>query len=310
MGALSERLSDEVGDVDARSSAVGQEVQRLALPAVGASAPQARRALRALLHGTSYDDRADDAVLALSELVTNAVLHGREPLTVLLDRDGARLRVEVSDGSPLGPSFSMLDPTAVTGRGLLLVSSCADRWGVEPTADGKRVWFEVDAAPAGAPGKDVDVDALLASWGEELEDPADEVVRVVLTDLDTGLMARSEAHVDALLRELALMADAGSCPPAARRLADRVQVAAAEVEALRAEVKRQLTLAVAGEQCQLDVTLTITRVDADTVRDFAAVVDEADRLTRTGELLLEPADRRLSEVRQRYLRRIVAQLAS
>ena len=36
------------------------------------------------------------------------------------------------DGSPVSPSFSMLDPTAVTGRGLMLISAASDRWGVDP----------------------------------------------------------------------------------------------------------------------------------------------------------------------------------
>ena len=53
------------------------------------------------------------------------------------------VRAEVSDASPVTRSFSMLDQTAVTRRGLLLISAVSDRWGVEPSPSGKVVWFEL-----------------------------------------------------------------------------------------------------------------------------------------------------------------------
>lgn len=269
------------------------------------AAADARRALRDLLHGTAFEERCEDAALALSEVVTNAVLHGREPLSLRLHLAGDVLRAEVRDGSPLSPSFSMLDPAAVTGRGLLLVATVSDRWGVEPVEDGKAVWFEMDLDSLDGP---LDVDDLLASWGEDVDDPGQEVVKVVITELDVPLTARSEAHVEALLRELAIVSTSDECAPELKLVAERVLTAAAAVEALRAEVKQQLSRAVLEDVGQIDVVLRVTRIDADTVRAFLRAVDDADRLSRRGELLTQPAPKELSEARERYLQRVVNQL--
>ncbi|MCW2606109.1 MAG: ATP-binding region ATPase domain protein [Frankiales bacterium] len=290
----------------AREQGATTGVVRLDLGAQPRAASDARRALDALLHGTPFEEHGERAALALSELVTNAVLHGHEPVSLQLCTAGDVLRAEVRDGSPLTPSFNMLDPNAVTGRGLLLVASVSDRWGLEPGRSGKTVWFEIDLR-SDETGP-LDVDDLLASWGEDVDDPGQEVVKVVLTELDVPLTARSEAHVEALLRELALVATSDDCAPALQLVAERVLQAAVEVEALRAEVKQQLSRAVLAGVAQLDVVLRVTRIDAETVRDFARAVDEADRLSRRGELLTQPAPPELSQARERYLQRVVNQL--
>lgn len=281
---------------------------RLELAAHPQSAPAARHAVRRLLAGSPLAARSDDAELAVSELVSNAVLHGRKPLEVVLSLDATRLRVEVHDGSSTGPAFSMLDAAAVTGRGLVLVASCTDRWGVEPTPRGKAVWFEVGPQPAQE--QEVDVDALLAAWADDLVDPADEVVKVVLTNLDVHLVARSEAHVEGLLRELALLVASGTADAAARQVAGRVLRAAAAVEQLRAEVRRQVTAALSSGQAVVDVVLEVTRVDAETVRGFSSAADDADRLSRAGSLLTQPAPHELSDARRAWLLRTVRQLDS
>lgn len=281
----------------------------LELSAAPAAVPAARAALRELLAGSTLAHRLADAELALSELVTNAVLHGRDTLSVRLVLAHGDLRAEVRDASPVSPSFSMLDPTAVTGRGLLLISALCDRWGVEPSVPGKVVWFELQST------RDVqtvlDVDALLASWGDELAlDPADECVRVVLTDLDVPLVARAEAHVEALLRELALVLSADATPEADRRPAGRAVSAAAAVDAVRADLRHQVAVALSRGSSRLDVELTVRRRDAEAVRDLMHALDEADRLSRTGRLLLVPVPAELSDARRAYLCRILAQLGS
>ena len=275
--------------------------------------PEAVRTARALLGdavaGTPFAARLEDGELALSELVTNALLHGRDPIVLTLRVGPDLLRAEVCDANPVSPSFSMLDQTAVTGRGLLLISAVADQWGVDPAPSGKLVWFELHMG--GDVQDRLDVDALLASWGDELgEDPALEDVRVVLTDLDVELVARAEAHVEALLRELALVLTSDHGTPADRRTASNVLAAAAAVEPVRADLRRQLSVAVAHDAQRVDVTITIRREDAEVVRDFTHAVDDADRLSRTGRLLTAPTPVELSDVRRSYLRRILAQLGS
>lgn len=291
-----------------RADVVAQ--REIALRAVADAAPVARAALRELLADSPFAARTDDGELALSELVTNAVLHGRDPIVLRLVRTADCVRVEVADGSPISPSFSMLDPTAVTGRGLMLISAASDRWGVDPDDEGKRVWFELHEGGADVM-READVDALLAAWGDDLdEDPAHEQVRVVLTDLDTDLLARAEAHVEGQLRELCLLAGEQGLPDGVDRVVRAVLSAAAGMECLRAELKHQLAVAVSAGQPLVDLTLTVRREDAELIRDFAHAVDEADRLSRAGTLLTTPAPPELSAARQGYLRRLLGALAS
>lgn len=267
----------------------------LALTPTFSAAAEVRSAMREAVAGTAFEARLPDAEIAVSEIVTNAVLHGREPITVTIALEES-LRVEVTDGSAVSPTFSFLDPTAVTGRGLLLVSAVADRWGVEPHDEGKTVWIELGSAAPTADAE-ADVDALLASWGDALAvDPAHECVRVVLTDLDVAALVASETHDEGVLRELAL---AGT--------ASQVLVAAERFEAARTSIKQQVTVAVHRSQELVDIELSITRGDAELVRDYRAAMEAADRLCASGELLLEPHD---TSLRTSYLNRILAQLGS
>ena len=90
-------------------------------------------------------------VLLTSELVTNAVVHGRDPVLLLLVVDDDRLRVEVTDGEPRMPDGpGKPAERAESGRGLLILDRLADRWGSHPrpTPPGKVVWFEVRHPPA------------------------------------------------------------------------------------------------------------------------------------------------------------------
>jgi anti-sigma regulatory factor (Ser/Thr protein kinase) len=89
------------------------------------------------------DDRCDDALLLTSELVTNAVLHGRSEVCVEISVPSDRLRVAVLDENSRHPMPVPEDPNALDGRGLALVDALAERWGVEERPMGKAVWFEL-----------------------------------------------------------------------------------------------------------------------------------------------------------------------
>lgn len=115
---------------------------------------EVRRALRELLrHCRKPDtadtaDTADVAELLASELVTNALIHTDHGAVVTATVEASTLRVEVRDfvaGVPV-PAEAATDPDASTstnGRGLLLVQSLADAWGVRTQGVGKVVWFEL-----------------------------------------------------------------------------------------------------------------------------------------------------------------------
>jgi anti-sigma regulatory factor (Ser/Thr protein kinase) len=89
----------------------------------------------------------DQVVLLTSELVTNAVLHGRGPVELRIEDDGRLIRIEISDGhpDPLPRDGDRPPDTQQSGRGLLIVDSLADRWGyrLHRAPPGKTVWFEL-----------------------------------------------------------------------------------------------------------------------------------------------------------------------
>ncbi len=85
------------------------------------------------------------AELALSEIVTNAVVHGRPPIIVEVRALPDRLHVSVTDGSPALPRADETHLDATGGRGLAIVAAVAGAWGCEPDplGRGKRIWFSV-----------------------------------------------------------------------------------------------------------------------------------------------------------------------
>ena len=87
---------------------------------------------------------ARDAILLVSEMVTNAIVHGRAPIHLRLSRAREHLLVEVDDTATAVPR--KLRPTAddVHGRGLQLVAMMADEWGTRPIRDGKSVWCALE----------------------------------------------------------------------------------------------------------------------------------------------------------------------
>ncbi|MET0740502.1 MAG: ATP-binding protein [Candidatus Nanopelagicales bacterium] len=111
---------------------------------------QVRRA-RGLVHGFVVEGRlptdADVAVLLTSEIVTNALRHGRAPFRLTVEAVDGTLRVEVRDAGGNGrPTVRGATPEDLGGRGLALVDTLADAWGWQP--DGTRgtvVWFELTA---------------------------------------------------------------------------------------------------------------------------------------------------------------------
>lgn len=114
------------------------------------------RSARAFVVGVVASDGmgqlAERAALVTSELASNAVLHARSDFVVHVGAIGRSVRVAVFDRSDALPVDRGFDTAAVTGRGLSIVESLADRWGVEVIADGtgKWVWAELD--PGAGPG--------------------------------------------------------------------------------------------------------------------------------------------------------------
>jgi anti-sigma regulatory factor (Ser/Thr protein kinase) len=123
-------------------------VQRTETRSFGAdiAAPRlARRFVADTLRAWEFDELLDDALLVVSELATNAILHGRADFTVRVHQAGQRVRIGVYDTADSAPVQIEAPALAVNGRGLALVASVSDQWGCDRARDGKTVWADLPA---------------------------------------------------------------------------------------------------------------------------------------------------------------------
>ena len=273
--------------------------------------PRARRLTRSALSG-EWADIAPDVELVVSELVTNATLHGDPPIRVtLLASD--RLRVEVHDQGREAPILLQRNTEAMTGRGLSMVSALSVAWGVEPApTGGKVVWAELGggspgrAAPPGRPGQDIE--ALLAAWSDEEEPPVTFTVR--LGAVSTELLLSAKAHIDNVVRELTLLREGEAArgrrlPPDLEAL---IQTVTVDFAAARAEIKRQAAAAASRGDELTDLELHLPPAVGDAGERYLAALDQADRYARASDLLTLAPPRVHRIFRQWYVGSVVEQL--
>jgi len=133
------------GDTQPQPSQLRQRLGRADLKAV----PEARRALRELLRHWGRPGRSEIAELLTSELVTNALIHTDHDAVLIATVEPHGLRVEVRDFVARRPRLRVpIADDGTHGRGLVLVQSLADAWGVRAHGVGKAVWFELAAEAA------------------------------------------------------------------------------------------------------------------------------------------------------------------
>jgi len=124
--------------------AKGADTVRIWLDPLASSAPAARRFASCTLRRWGATEVIELVQLLTSELLTNAAIHARSRVELVLNRRAAALRVEVHDGDATIPT------RAGECRGLVLIDALADRWGATGRGRGKVVWFEI-AGPAVEP---------------------------------------------------------------------------------------------------------------------------------------------------------------
>ena len=95
---------------------------------------------------------ADDLVLMTSELVTNAMLHGRPPIDLRLRFTGTEVVLEIQDRAAYRPHRRRAEDDDEHGRGLQIVAALADRWGSRASGSGKSVWLSRQLPREDAPG--------------------------------------------------------------------------------------------------------------------------------------------------------------
>lgn len=119
----------------------------ITLPREGAARAARRLVAQCCSEAGAGPDLASSVALLTSEVVTNALLHGRGLVRLSFSADRTRVRVEVGDDDPAHPRVPEQLGGAESGRGMLIVAALASDWGVVDVPGGKVVWFELVAQP-------------------------------------------------------------------------------------------------------------------------------------------------------------------
>lgn len=135
-----------VAPPDAVSTESGR-ARSMTLPCTPRAARAARGFVSELIYQWGWAALCEDAVEVVSELVTNALLHGKtcDAIDVRCYEDDGALWFEVDDRSSTVPTMRTTDADLTAseqGRGLLLVDELTTDWGWRCTASGKTVWAQ------------------------------------------------------------------------------------------------------------------------------------------------------------------------
>jgi len=190
--------------------------EALPLDSAPSAVADARRWVLGLCRELGRDDLLDCAELGVSELVTNAILHGQAPINVRVRGTREHPRIEVYDasrrppvigGGPVEntPDDDDLDEFLTTfGRGLSMVSMASVAWGATIERGGKIVWFE----PAGSLQEDGYREGVIDVLHDDSQkwEPSPDSVTVRLLDVDLKLFLSVLTQYNNLRRELRLLA--------------------------------------------------------------------------------------------------------
>ncbi|MFD8467496.1 SpoIIE family protein phosphatase [Streptomyces cyaneofuscatus] len=159
-GPLADRREDDIAVLVLRRerARVPQTPMRRSVLTIAQAEPErisvGRQLVRELLHDWKDPEQVDSAVLMVSEMATNVLVHTDGDALMAAEVSGERgerrLRVEVADASDELPHKRRPGEMASSGRGLVLMEMLADAWGVDPRGEGKSIWFELyEAGGAG-----------------------------------------------------------------------------------------------------------------------------------------------------------------
>lgn len=277
------------------------------LPAHPASVGEARRVVSRLLSGAEREDLVDAATLLVSEVVTNALLHAGTDIHVAAEVTDEGLRVEVADGSSHLPVLRSYPATAGTGRGMVMLESMVDDWGVSRNRDGKTVWFELTGSEGPAH----------SGTADRRQDTDGSGVLVELRNVPLLLHMAWREHAETLLREY-LLARLGNSESG-----DDVAIAqhadATDAIALLEEAIPDVDVGLEPDQLMQNATeprvsserLTL-HVPSESVAHFGTLdesIERALRMSREGLLLTPPTEPEIQTFRRWVCDQVAGQAA-
>jgi len=247
------------------------------------------------LKTTGHGELVETAVLLVSEAVTNSVLHAGTEIRLRCHPKGSGVRIAVFDGSPVLPGVRHYDPEATTGRGLALVATLADSWGIDGEEHGKTLWFELyhgrgEGSHPPSPAKAGGAPAGGRAFTVQLCNASPALVRATLE------------YGDAMLRELALLALGGELE---ELLPDGWHVPQLDISPILAAAET----AIPDRHGHADLEVRFPAGSETAAIDRLALVDRADLLAQQDRLLSAPALPEIGVCRHWLYTQIVVQAA-
>ncbi|MBA2774521.1 MAG: ATP-binding protein [Nocardioidaceae bacterium] len=302
---------------------VGREL-RLRLTAHPASVPGIRRFVQDGLHDWGHEELVDDAALCVTELTSNATLHsGSEYVEVVMSERPDAVRISVWDEgarpievltpqSGRSPGHARIadsdaDTEHATGRGLVIVASLADAWGVERTAGGTLTWAEL------AEGDDAVRNRLpesILAPGQRLgavPPPDSSVIEII--DCPVELALTFDHHLDELVREFQLLgSDTAAAKPTTALLGDVITGLMDRLAPSRYLARLAVLDAAAQGKELVTFDLEVPRSMTADVRLLEETLTAADTLSERRELLALACSPRLRELRAWMTAEVVGQI--
>lgn len=272
------------------------------------AAKRARRWVREQLLQRSRPELLESAVLGVSELVTNAIVHVKDSMTVQIVDDDGTLRIEVHDQTShwLGrndATMSRATNPATVGHGIRILAAISEVWGVRYHRDGKCTWFQ--------PKTDVDVggDVDGFPWPPSAVPPgpteSTETLAVTLVDVPVVLVNHYRSRYRELRRELTLIAlGAGrqqATPPRLAMLAGKFGDYRASLES------GPVAEAVTHGLDRATTTFHVSRTALPDIRRLQSLVAESDEFCDARQLLTLPAGPQEKTMRAWFLQEVLGQ---
>jgi anti-sigma regulatory factor (Ser/Thr protein kinase) len=286
------------------------------LPAELGSVVAARRLVDSAVASWGItDDVAEAAALAVSEFVTNAVLHAGTVVSVRVRRLGDGVRLEVEDGSREAlvlspdPPEDFLATPAMTGRGLALVAATVDRWGTDLRPDGKEVWAEIGTGSRPSDNRDWLAPELTVARGRSGEAEGSDGVRLVhLIGVPVRLLVESVRQFADLQREMQVVGLDHNGPQELVVLAEINQEISAHIGALRQAGADAAEAALARGEPEVDFDVNVAGGSVEAFDRLGSLIRRIGDSVGRRHLLSGPPSAEVTAYRHWYRDEIVSQL--